>query len=127
VKKYRDDVCRLSKCVNVDVCLGLCGFLKDCINGNSSSKEILLSNLRNANNREFEDYKQELNELAENRSIKNESIFERMTELTDNMESISFYSRRKIAIVILLSLGFIKNDIAGFFHISLRHIFRLTK
>jgi putative NADPH-quinone reductase len=126
VKKYRDDVCRIGKCVNQDTCVGLCPALKY-VNGKSQSKEVLLSNLINPDNKEFRDYKEAINELAENRSIKYESIFERMTELTDNMESISFYSRRKIAIVILLSLGFIKNDIAGFFHISLRQIFRLTK
>jgi DNA-directed RNA polymerase specialized sigma subunit len=70
MKKYRDDVCRLTKCINIDVCKGLCGFLKDVINGNSQSKEILLSNLTNKENLEYKDYNAELSERSEDIAIK---------------------------------------------------------
>ena len=77
MKKYRDDVCRIGQCVNVEVCKGLCPALKY-VNGKSKSKEILLSNLINTDNLEYKDYKTELSELAQDREIKEQTRIEKL-------------------------------------------------
>ena len=64
--KYRDDICKLTNCVNLKVCLGLCGFLKDVINGNNKGKEVLLSNLKNAQFLEYRNYNETLAARSEN-------------------------------------------------------------
>ena len=126
MKKFRDDICRIGKCVNVGVCLGLCP-LVDNVNGKVKSKEVLLSNLVNSQNLEFRDYKAYISELYENQQAKNESVFERMSELTEGMEKIKFSEKRKIAGIVLLALRFSPKDIAKIFKLSLRRFYEVMK
>ncbi len=125
--KYRDDICRLTNCVNLKVCQGLCGFLKDVVNNQSSAKEVLLSNLISPEKLELRDYKEAMNELAENQETRNEVTFERMRELTEGLEEIPFYQQRKIAITILLSLGFTKNIIQRICRLSTTRLWEILR
>jgi hypothetical protein len=126
LKKYRDDICRIGPCPNVGVCLGLCPLVKH-TDGNSRSKEVLLSNLVNPDNIEFRDYKSTISEMAEDQITRQEAIFERLVELTENMEQTSFYHRRKIAISILLDLHFKKHDIAKMLRMSIWRLYQILQ
>lgn len=123
--KYRDDVCRLGKCKN-HPCNNLCAPLIF-VNGKSKSKEVLLSNLISPEKIELRDYKEALNELAENQETRNEVTFERMRELTEGLEEIPFYQQRKIAITILLSLGFTKNIIQRICRLSTTRLWEILR
>jgi len=76
---------------------------------------------------EFRDYKEDLNELAENQETRNEVTFERMRELTEGLEEIPFYQQRKIAITILLSLGFTKNIIQRICRLSTTRLWEILR
>jgi len=97
------------------------------VNGKSKSKEVLLSNLISPEKLELRDYKEALNELAENQETRNEVTFERMRELTEGLEEIPFYQQRKIAITILLSLGFTKNIIQRICRLSTTRLWEILR
>ena len=126
MKKYRDEICRLGKCPNVGVCKGLCPPLVY-VNGKSKSKEVLLSNLIDPEKIEFRDYKADLIALAEDNANKKESTFERMIELTDGIDSLSFYHQRKIAAVILLTLNFRKPFLEKCFKVGTTTLWKILK
>lgn len=127
LKIYRDDICKIGKCVN-HPCKGLCPLLKY-TNGNSQSKEVLLSNLINPENQEFRDYKQVINELAEDKVNKLEPCFERMVELVEGIKdnNVPINCKRKTAITILLVVGYKLIDIEHMFNISHSQLWRYTK
>jgi hypothetical protein len=129
LKKFKDDICKIGKCVNVDVCLGLCPCLKY-VNGKSKSKEPLLSDIIKNNDISADrDYNAELSELADDHQNKMESMFERMTELVEGMKNkiIPFYEKRKIAAVVLVTIGFTKKDVEDILKVSSWNLWRILK
>lgn len=120
MKKYRDDVCRLGKCVNLEVCLGLCPALKY-VNGKSQSKEVLLSNLINPENQEFRDYKETLSELAEDRETRNQKRLEKLEQILTEPNT-----RNKLILFAFLA-GYSQVDIADYFNLSTVRIFQIIK
>jgi len=125
--KYRDDVCKIGKCVNVGVCLGLCPLVQD-VDGTGKSKEPLLNDIvKNTDISADRDYNAELSGLASDRENRMESDFDRMCELVAESQKLPFYHKRKIAITILLTLGFLKIDIEGFFKLSHVQLWRIRK
>jgi DNA-directed RNA polymerase specialized sigma24 family protein len=120
MKKYRDDVCRLGKCVNIEVCKGLCPPIS-WLNGKGKSKEVLLSNLTNKENLEYINYNDTLSELSNDREIKEQRRIERLEKiLTEPNDRGKF-------IKLALLAGFKQADIAQYFKISKQGISIIIK
>ena len=127
--KYRDDVCKILKCVNVDVCRGLCPLVKD-VNGKGKSKEPFINDIYKSTDISSDrDYNASLAELSSDQSNRMESIFERMTELIEGMQNkiIPFYEKRKIAAIVLVTIGFTKKDVEDILKISSWNLWRILK
>lgn len=120
MKKYRDDICRIGKCVNVGVCLGLCPLVKH-TDGKSKSKEVLLSSLTESDNLEYRDYKADIAERAED-------IEERELRQKEKLQLISDEpnSPKKFYELALLA-GFTVDDIAAYTHRHRSVIYRSIK
>jgi len=110
--KLNSEICKLcpKKCKD-EMCYPLTW-----INGNEPSQEILLSDVKNS---QFltKDYKEVINELAENEQhqIELEDIF-----AIDNI--------RQRGIAILIHIGhFTKSEVAGFMRITPQHLRRIAK
>lgn len=119
--KYRDDICRLTNCVNLKVCLGLCGFMKDVVNNQSSAKEVLLSNLVSSDNLEFRDYKETLAELAEDRAVRDSHRREKLAAI------LSAPNTREKFIKLALMAGFTQKEVSIFFKLTPGRICQIIK
>ena len=115
--KYRDDVCRLGKCPNCEICAGLCPPLQY-VNGRSQSKEILLSNLIRSDNVEYRDYKEVITELSEDREAKRSKRLEKALKETNT---------RKKFIKIALLAGYTQAEISLFFKLTPGRICQIIK
>lgn len=120
MKKYRDDVCKIGKCVNVEICQGLCPPLLY-VNGKSKSKELLLSNLVGADKIEYQDYNEKISELAEDREIKAHQRQEKLENILLEPNSINKFV--KLAIL----AGYPKTEVAEYCHLSRFQIHRIIK
>ena len=122
MKKYRDDICRIEKCVNVEVCVGLCPFLRK-VNRDSwgKCKEVLFSNLTKSENLEVRDYKSDIAELAED-------IEEREQRRTERLELIlSEPNSEKKFITLALLAGFKVPEIAVHCRVHRSRIYQIIK
>jgi DNA-directed RNA polymerase specialized sigma subunit len=120
LKKYRDDICRIGKCVNLEVCVGLCPFLRH-VNGRGKSKEVLLSNLTKSENLEYRDYKSDIAELAED-------IEEKEQRRTERLELIlSEPNSEKKFITLALLAGFKVPEIAEHCRVHRSWIYQIIK
>jgi len=115
--------------VNVDVCRGLCPLVKD-VNGKGKSKEPFINDIYKSTDISSDrDYNASLAELSSDQSNRMESIFERMTELIEGMQNkiIPFYEKRKIAAIVLVTIGFTKKDVEDILKISSWNLWRILK
>lgn len=119
MKKYRDDVCRLGKCVN-HPCKGLCAPLIF-VNGKAKSKEILVSNLVDPEKIEYQNYNEVISELAEDHLHREEHLKEKMLEI------LTIPNDRDKLIALAQLAGFDNEGIAGYLKLSIRRIQQLTK
>jgi hypothetical protein len=121
MKKYRDDICRLTNCVNLDVCLGLCGFLRDVVNGKNKAKEILMSNLVEPEKIEYKDYKETLSELAEDMEIREEQRKEKLLCLINSPHD------RDNLIKFAIVAGYDPKELSKYYSLSLQQIYKIIK
>jgi hypothetical protein len=97
-------------------CIGICNPLL-WINGNADTQEVLISDLHDIN-QEYKDYKEVINEIAEDIELKKAHL-KKIFDIEDE---------RKRAMAILIYVGkFDKAQIAKYFHLSASQIYRLTK
>ena len=120
MKKYRDEICRIGKCVNVDICKGLCPCLKF-INGKSKSKEVLLSNLTESENLEYRDYKADIAERAEDIEERELRRKEKLQQILDEPNSPKKYYE------LALLANFTVDEIAAYTHRHRSVIYRIIK
>jgi len=100
------------------------------VDGTGKSKEPLISDIVKNNDISSEkDYNAAIAELAEHNSNKLESIFERMSELIEGMQNktIPFFEKRKIAAIVLITIGFTKKDVEGILQVSSWNLWRILK
>lgn len=120
MKKYRDDVCRIGNCGNVEVCLELCPLLKYA-NGKSKSKEVLMSNLIEPEKIEYKDYKETLSELAEDREIREEQRKEKLLCLINSPHD------RDNLIKFAIVAGYDPKELSKYYSLSLQQIYKIIK
>ena len=118
--KYRDDVCKFGKCVNVKVCLGLCPLVKY-TDGNSKSKEVLLSTLTETENLEYKNYNDEISERAEDHTQKEQRRREKLDRI------LSEPNTRDKFIKLALLAGFNQSEIAVHFRLHRSRICQIVK
>jgi hypothetical protein len=98
-------------------CRGLCNPLL-WINGQQETQEILISDLHDINAKEYKDYKDIINELAEDIELKRADI-KRIFDIEDD--------RNKIVALSIYVLKLTKREVAKAMHLSKRQISRIMK
>jgi hypothetical protein len=107
---FKDDLCQ--DCVYIGRCdKGPCFWMKH-INGNTPTKETLLSDI-NTHDMEYRDYKDDLNEMIEHRQLRIDS-------------SLKIPIVKHKAISILLLAGITQKDISTLFRMSIKQINRIS-
>jgi DNA-directed RNA polymerase specialized sigma subunit len=120
LKKYRDDVCRIGKCVNLEVCKGLCVPMKF-VDGRGKCKEVLFSNLTKSENLEVRDYKADIAERAEDIEERESRRTERLLQILSEPNS-----EEKFMALALLA-GFKVPEIAVHCRVSRSRIYQIIK
>jgi len=91
------------------------------INGNSKSKEVLLSNLVSSDNLEFRDYKETLAELAEDLAVRDSQRREKLAAI------LSGPNTREKFIKLALMAGFTQKEVSIFFKLTPGRICQIIK
>lgn len=112
MKKYRDEICRLGQCANIEICKELCPPLR-WINGKAKTKEILLSNVRKTKTLEYKNYNESLAELAEHTQNVRLQRQEKIIEILYNQAN----NRTKLIKLAILA-GYSQTEIAHYMRIS---------
>ena len=120
MKKYRDDVCRIGKCVNLEVCKGLCVPMKF-VDGRGKCKEVLFSNLTKSENLEVRDYKADIAERAEDIEERESRRTERLLQILSEPNS-----EEKFMALALLA-GFKVPEIAVYCRVHRSRIYQIIK
>ena len=120
MKKYRDDVCRIGKCVNLEVCKGFCVPMRF-VDGRGKCKEVLFSNLTKSENLEVRDYKADIAERAEDIEERESRRTERLLQILSEPNS-----EEKFMALALLA-GFKVPEIAVHCRVSRSRIYQIIK
>lgn len=114
--KLRDDICL--NCCNRKHCRGLCPPLV-WVNGRTESKEPLLTDIiGTAKDLEYQDYKEVISELAEDREEREAWKFDKIEEIL----KIDGFIPRAIAAMLFFNIP--KNKICALLKISRTHFYR---
>lgn len=111
MKNINKPIC--SGCVNQAICKGECPPIR-WINGNKARQEPLINDILAENLNNEKNYNEILSELAEDRRQK-------------MIEILEIPNPRKKAIMLLLLAGYHQGEIANYFKINIRTLYRIVK